>query len=393
MLSILFHCIKSTNKNNNYAILMCGSKGYRNYRHQSDLYSWITLLRERGYDNTHIISLGYNDIKPPLFHIDHNREKLPLYVNIDYENIEASKFNFLNIISKPEHYNITGWLWKNKRHINNFNQEFTNDNNKHINLTGIYKQDINILIVYIGHGVNGMLCVPNRFDEDIYIEELTTAVNELSNYVNSITMIIEACFSGSFVLDGNWNDNIIVIAASGANQSSYSFGWSSELKTFTTDEFTYYIIDYLDNPLHNNNTIKDMVNYVSKNVHNSHIITIPNKLFNMKINNIFYNSRYRVFKHDGDFDAYNYYENNIPNIYSYNDRRVDIIINILNKHFDKNNNKHVNQCYRDVTKVCKQLCYQNDINEYNLYNVYKIGLLCNDYKTMDIIRVMNSMCY
>lgn len=403
MLSLLYiHSLETIN-NNNYVVLMCGSKGYRNYRHQADLYTWIKLLNERGYDNEHIISLSYNDLKQPLYHIFNNHEATPLYINIDYENIEATKYNFLNVISKPEHDNITGWIWKNKQRINNFNQEFTNENNKHINLTGLNKKNINILIVYIGHGVNGLLCVPNKFDEDIYINELTEAINKLSQYVNSITLIIEACFSGSFVLDGDWNNNILVVSASGANQSSYSFGWSQQLKAFTSDEFTYYIIDYLDNPDHNENTIKDMINYISKHVHNSHIITIPNKLFDMKINNVFYNATKQIFNNDKYYETnklnkYNYDSEynqiyNRPNIIQYEDNRISEIIKILYSQYEKNKNYDVGRCYKDVTKITKQLCYQNEINEDNIYNVYKIGLLCNDYNIMDIVRVLNNICW
>lgn len=220
---------------------------------------YIHGLHKRGYDDNHIISLCYNNIQPPLYHIIDKRDNVPMYVNIDYENIEATKHNFLNILSQPEHDNITGWIWKHKEHINKFSQEFTTLNNKHINLTGLNKEDVNILVVYINHGINGFLSVPNGFDDD-----LVNAINELSKHVNSIVLIIEACYSGSFVLTDKWERNVLVIAASGANQSSYSFGWSSTLKTFTTDEFTY-----IDNPLHNHNTIRDMVNYVSEHVRHS----------------------------------------------------------------------------------------------------------------------------
>ena len=390
MLALLFTFSVLSTQNNNYAIIMSGSKGYTNYRHQADVYTWITLLNKRGYDNSHIISLCYNDIQPPLYHIFNEHDNVPMYVNIDYENIEATKHNFLNILSQPEHDNITGWIWKRKEHINKFAQEFTTMNNKHINLTGLNEEDVNILVVYINHGINGFLSVPNKFDDDIYIDDLVVAINALSKHVNSIVLIIEACFSGSFVLTDKWERNVLVIAASGANQSSYSFGWSSTLKTFTTDEFTYYIVNYIDNPLHNHNTIRDMVNYVSERVRHSHILTIPNRLFNLKISDVFYTTNHTSFT-----THIKQYHDVRPNINKYVDNIAITITKQLNEYYNTRNKPVANNirlCYNDITKITKHVCYYNEINEYNLYSVYKVGLLCNEFNTLDIIKVINDVC-
>ena len=106
MLTLLFSLSVLSTRDNNYAIIMSGSKGWNNYRHQADVYTWITLLHKRGYDNNHIISLCYNDIQPPLYHTVDEQDNVPMYANIDYENIEATKYNFLNILSQQKLNNI-----------------------------------------------------------------------------------------------------------------------------------------------------------------------------------------------------------------------------------------------------------------------------------------------
>ena len=56
MLTLLFASIVLSTRDNNYAIIMSGSKVYNNYKHQADVYTWIILLGKRGYDNNNSIS-------------------------------------------------------------------------------------------------------------------------------------------------------------------------------------------------------------------------------------------------------------------------------------------------------------------------------------------------
>ena len=384
----------------NFAVLMSGSKGFSNYRHQADLYSWQQLLLSRGFKKDNIISLCYNDIKDiPIKHTCQDNE---IITDIDYEGITTTKTNFLNILKNIEKDNITGKIWRRKTHINNFAQEFININNKHLNFTGISSKDINVIIVYINHGINGFLSVPNRFDEDIYIDDLVEAVNSLSLHVKNVVLIIEACFSGSFVLDGNWSNNVLVIAASGANQSSYSFGWCEHLKTFTTDEFTYYTLDYLDRKNTENNTLRDFINYVSKNVKHSHILTKPSKIFNEKIKNIFGNysgeNFLKIREALTNSEKTNYKSSTKklrPNINRIVDTKYYRIKNdlIISNSFRKYSWEKINDnsCFKDITKITKKICYK-DINENNLWSIYKIGHLCQQFNKMDIINSINNIC-
>ncbi|MBR4845236.1 MAG: hypothetical protein IKU98_02320, partial [Bacteroidaceae bacterium] len=48
--------------NDNYAVLIAGSEGWKNYRHQADVLGFYQYLKSRGYDDDHIILIMADDI-------------------------------------------------------------------------------------------------------------------------------------------------------------------------------------------------------------------------------------------------------------------------------------------------------------------------------------------
>ncbi len=376
--------------NSNFAILMCGSKGYKNYRHIADLFTWKHLLLSRGYKEENIITLAYNDLNTPIYH-ECGGENIK--TSIDYENIEATKNNFLNIISYPEYDNITRsfWLFKHKEHINNFKSDFNSEHKKHLNFTGLQKENINVVIIYINHGSVNMLSVPNKFDEEIYVDELQNAINMLSKHVNNILLFIEACYSGSFITNiknNNWNNNILVFTAASGFESSYSFGYCEDIETFTTDEFTYNVINFIDNDK-GTNKINDLINYVSKYTTHSHIMITPNKLLNKYLHVFFSKSNYTIFEG---------IERNNNNKGTNNELKIinplySKLLHKLNK-YSVEGRKHdskIYDCYKTVTKIVKRLCF-HDINETLIKTYNKIGKLCKYYTMIDIINELNNIC-
>jgi glycosylphosphatidylinositol transamidase (GPIT) subunit GPI8 len=46
----------------NWAVLVVGSKGYDNYRHQADMFHLYSILLSKGFRQEHIITMAYNDV-------------------------------------------------------------------------------------------------------------------------------------------------------------------------------------------------------------------------------------------------------------------------------------------------------------------------------------------
>ena len=62
-----------------WALLVAGSKGYGNYRHQADICHAYQVLRNRGMDANQIITMFYDDVAHSLF----NPYKHQLFNEVD----------------------------------------------------------------------------------------------------------------------------------------------------------------------------------------------------------------------------------------------------------------------------------------------------------------------
>ena len=143
MLFLLFSFIMSKQ----WAVLMAGSKGYNNYRHQADVFHIYEILTRRGMPKENIITLAYNDI------VNHKRNPYPGRVfatkdhhnvypgreNIDYTGKDATAENFLRVLSGDTH---------NGRALQSTEED-------------------DVFVYYDDHGAPGLLCVPSNNGPEI----------------------------------------------------------------------------------------------------------------------------------------------------------------------------------------------------------------------------------
>jgi legumain len=88
-----------------WAVLVAGSKGFYNYRHQADVCHAYQLIKEQGIPEDHIIVMAYNDVawhseNPFPGQLFNTKDGADVYKNctIDYEGSEVSKTNFEAIL-------------------------------------------------------------------------------------------------------------------------------------------------------------------------------------------------------------------------------------------------------------------------------------------------------
>ena len=232
---------------------MCGSRGFNNYRHQADMYSWMNVLLNRGYKRENIITISYNDLpeltNQTILHTCHGPNMfIPDAVNFSYNN--ANKDMFLRTLK-----NISG-------------------------------RNVNVLIIYINHGAYNMLSTPNSFDRPIYVDDFSDAVNALAKRVRKVCCVIEACYSGSMATRARYENNVLFITAADAKQASYSYCWCPEIKAYTTDEFTYHFLNYLDRKSNDGKYVQDLVRYLRSSVNMSRVIS-SGSLYRLKLSDFF----------------------------------------------------------------------------------------------------------
>jgi len=233
-----------------WAVLMAGSRGYNNYRHQADVFRIYNILSERGFNKSNLILLAYNDVvshrmnpyKGKVFSTSDHKNVYPGEHAIDYSGKEATAENFMRVLLGDTH------------------------NGRALETT----EEDDIFIYYDDHGAPGLLCVPANNGPEIYTDHIAHTLSEMKKKkkFRNVFFVIEACYSGS-VARNITIPGVFVISAAGPTQSSYSAQWDEDLGTFRTNEFTQHFMKFiLENP---ESPILESVNYAAKSTSRSHV--------------------------------------------------------------------------------------------------------------------------
>ncbi|GLT61757.1 hypothetical protein SLA2020_344400 [Shorea laevis] len=190
-----------------WAILVAGSKGYENYRHQADVCHAYQVLRKGGLDDDNIIVFMYDDIafsqnnpRPGIIINNPNGEDVYRGVPKDYtgENVTSSNFYAAILGNKT---GLTGGSGK-------------------VVASG---PDDHIFIYYADHGSTGILGMPNG--DDIVAKDLMEVLKKKhdANSFKNMVIYVEACESGS-MFEGLLPNNLNIYAVTASNAEESSWG-------------------------------------------------------------------------------------------------------------------------------------------------------------------------
>ncbi|CAM0903617.1 unnamed protein product [Alopecurus aequalis] len=190
-----------------WAVLVAGSNGFENYRHQADVCHAYQILKKGGVKEENIVVFMYDDIaKNPLnprhgVIINHPKGK-DVYAGVpkDYTGDQVTTKNFFAV------------LMGNKTAV-------TGGSGKVINS----KPKDHIFIYYSDHGSPGSLCMPNP--PYVYAGDFIKVLREkhAAKSYSKMVIYVEACESGSMFEGILPKDlNIYVTTAANAVESSYA---------------------------------------------------------------------------------------------------------------------------------------------------------------------------
>ncbi|XVE91133.1 hypothetical protein DITRI_Ditri20bG0130300 [Diplodiscus trichospermus] len=190
-----------------WAVLIAGSSGYENYRHQADVCHAYQILRNGGLEDDNIIVFMYDDIA---FSVDNPRPGI--------------------IINKPEGNDVYKGVPKDyigeNVNVNNFFAVILGNKTA---LTGGSGKVVDsspndrIFIYYADHGSSGFLGMPSG--EDLTAKDLINVLkkkHEAKSY-KSMVFYVEACESGS-MFEGILPSNLNIYAVTAANPNESSWG-------------------------------------------------------------------------------------------------------------------------------------------------------------------------
>ena len=189
-----------------WAVLVAGSNGFWNYRHQADICHSYQILKKNGIPESNIIVMSYDDVAndpenpiPGKLFNKPNGEDVYAGCNIDYKGDSVTPENFMAIL-KGDKTKVTG---------GNGKVLGSNANSK-------------VFINFADHGAPGLIAFPNEY---LYANDLNATINFMhsNNMYKEMVLYIEACESGS-MFEGILANNINVYAVTAANPDESSWG-------------------------------------------------------------------------------------------------------------------------------------------------------------------------
>ncbi|KRZ67041.1 Legumain, partial [Trichinella papuae] len=277
--------ISDENPSNKWALLVAGSNGWYNYRHQADICHAYQILRKHGIPDSNIVVMMYDDIayneeNKLSGKIINHPDGVDVYHNVPKDYIGKAS-HWLNICTDVNVKNFMNILLGKEKEM------------QHIGSGKVIKSGPNdhIFINFVDHGGSGILCFPEGEVREVSVEceekllahsftfqmtigELNKTLTEmyrLKKY-GQMLIYIEACESGSMfknVLPNNIK--IYATTAANARESSYACYFSDELETYLGDCYSVNWMENSDKELLWLETVGEQYKIVKFETNTSHV--------------------------------------------------------------------------------------------------------------------------
>lgn len=189
-----------------WAVIVAGSNGFWNYRHQADACHAYQIMKKNGIPESNIITMIYDDVAndpenpfPGKLFNKPNGNDVYAGCNIDYKGDSVNPQNFLNVL-KGDATAVKG------------------GNGKVLKSSA----DSKVFVFFADHGAPGLIAFPNEY---LYANDLNSAFTYMHDkkMYNELVFYLEACESGS-MFDGILKDNLGIYAITAANPDESSWG-------------------------------------------------------------------------------------------------------------------------------------------------------------------------
>lgn len=207
----------------NWAVLVAGSNGWYNYRHQSDVCHAYQILHKNGIPDSNIIVMMYDDLaqntqNPTKGVIINQPNGQDVYHGVphDYTGKDVTPKNFINV------------LLGNKEAMKGIGSGKVLESGP----------NDNVFIYYTDHGAVGLVAFPTGV---LYATDLNDTIAKMhsQNKYNQMVVYIEACESGSMLENILPNNiNIYATTASNAKESSYACYYDAKRQTYLGDVYS-----------------------------------------------------------------------------------------------------------------------------------------------------------
>ncbi|XP_077370711.1 GPI-anchor transamidase isoform X2 [Festucalex cinctus] len=228
---------------NNWAILVCTSRYWFNYRHVANTLSVYRSVKRLGIPDSHIVLMLADDMAcnprnpKPATVFSHKNMELNVYgddVEVDYRGYAVTVENFLRVLTGR----LPPSMPRSKRLLSDDRS--------------------NVLIYLTGHGGNGFLKFQDT--EEISNLELADAFEQMwqKRRYNELLFIIDTC-QGASMYEKFYSPNIIALSSSQTGEDSLSHQPDLAIGVHLMDRYTFYMLEFLED-IHptSKTTMKDL---------------------------------------------------------------------------------------------------------------------------------------
>lgn len=242
-----------------YAVLVQGSSGWNDYRHEADVLSIYQMLKANGYPDDHIIliSADYCANAPE------NKDKGAVRTDPGGKNLrEGAVIDYLNADLTPQDIcNILKGVKTDRTPV-------------------VLPVDScqNVLLFWSGHGrcsvmngINEMAWLNNPTGQGMTADMLAGTLYDMAanKQFRQMLLCLEPCYSANMGKELESIPGVLAICSSGVFEQSFADSWSNELGVWMCDRFSRNLVGYAtESP---NGTYRDLYLYCSQRTLGSHV--------------------------------------------------------------------------------------------------------------------------
>ncbi|KAJ3686524.1 hypothetical protein LUZ61_015688 [Rhynchospora tenuis] len=219
-----------TMHNNNWAVLVCTSRFWFNYRHMANTLSLYRTVKRLGIPDERIILMLADDMacnarnNYPAQVFNNENHQLNLYgdnVEVDYRGYEVTVENFLRVLTGRHEASVP----RSKRLLS--------DEGSHI------------LLYMTGHGGNEFLKFQDT--EELQSHDLADAVKQMKekNRFKELLIMVDTCQAAT-LFSQLQSPGVVAIGSSMKGENSYSHHLDPDVGVSVVDRFTFYTLAFFE---------------------------------------------------------------------------------------------------------------------------------------------------
>ncbi|KAI4788905.1 hypothetical protein KUCAC02_035556 [Chaenocephalus aceratus] len=251
----------------NWVVIVAGSNGWYNYRHQADACHAYQIVHKNGIPDEQIVMMMYDDLanneNNPTPGILINRPNgTDVYTGVpkDYIGEDVTPQNFLAVL-KGDSANVKGGSGK----------VLKSGPNDHV------------FVYFTDHGAPAILAFPNDDLSATDLQDTIKYMHENKKY-KKMVLYIEACESGSMMTDLPADIDVYATTASNSHESSYACYYDEKRDTYLGDWYSVNWMEDSDVEDLNKETLAKQFKIVKSHTNTSHVKQFGNKtLAHMKV--------------------------------------------------------------------------------------------------------------